>query len=178
MTIEEKRRKHAEYQRKRYHSMTPEQKKEFLERRKPIMKKYRENNKESINKHIREYYQENKDKKSASNKRYYDKYKDKKVTETNKKEIPVFSWNTKTKEFCVLGHHFEGTNSIEEFITYITNLNKENTNLKQVLNEIRDYVKRNNLWSSKKTENGYSYMKNECRELLEIIEKGLGEDNG
>ena len=80
MTIEEKRRKHAEYQRKRYHSMTPEQKKEFLERRKPIMKKYRENNKESINKHIREYYQEYKDKKSAINKKYYDAHKDTMIT--------------------------------------------------------------------------------------------------
>ena len=80
MTIEEKRRKHAEYQRKRYHSMSPEQKKEFLERRKPIMKKYRENNKESINKHIREYYQEYKDKKSAINKKYYDAHKDTMIT--------------------------------------------------------------------------------------------------
>lgn len=80
MTTEEKRKKHAEYQRKRYHSMTPEQKKEFLERRKPIMKKYRKNNKESINKHIREYYQEHKDKKSAINKRYYEKHRNKIVS--------------------------------------------------------------------------------------------------
>lgn len=80
MTIEEKRKKHAEYQRKRYHSMTAEQKKEFLEKRKPIMKKYRENHREDINRHIKEYYQKHKDKKSAINKKYYDAHKDTMIT--------------------------------------------------------------------------------------------------
>ena len=28
-------------------------------------------------------------------------------------EVPMFSWNTKTKEFYVLGHKFDGINSIE-----------------------------------------------------------------
>lgn len=86
MTIEEKRKKHAEYQRKRYHSMTEEQKKQFLERRKPIMKKYRENNKEKINKQIKEYYQEHKDKKQEINKRYYDSHKGSFTTITSLKK--------------------------------------------------------------------------------------------
>lgn len=86
MTPEEKRKKHAEYQRKRYHSMTPEQKKEFLEKRKLIMKKYREKNKDSINKHIKEYYQEHKEKKRKINKRYYDTHKDTRATLKSLKE--------------------------------------------------------------------------------------------
>lgn len=86
MTNEEKRKKHAEYQRKRYQSMTPDQKKEFLEKRKPIMKKYRENHKESINNHIKEYYQEHKDKKREINKRYRDNHKDKVITIKSLKE--------------------------------------------------------------------------------------------
>ena len=36
-------------------------------------------------------------------------------------EVPMFSWNTKTKEFYVLGHKFDGINSIEDFINYIHN---------------------------------------------------------
>ena len=48
----------------------------------------------------------------------------------NNEEIPLFRWNTKTKEFYVLGHKFDGVNSIEDFIDYITNLDKENKKLK------------------------------------------------
>ena len=48
----------------------------------------------------------------------------------NNEEIPVFSWNTKTKEFYILGHTFTGVNSIKDFIDYITNLDKENKKLK------------------------------------------------
>lgn len=47
----------------------------------------------------------------------------------------------------------------------------------QALLDIKEYIKENNLWSSKETENGYSYMKNECRELLDIINKALGGDS-
>ncbi len=36
--------------------------------------------------------------------------------------IPVFSWNTETKEFYVLGQKFDGVNSIEDFINYIAKL--------------------------------------------------------
>ena len=46
-------------------------------------------------------------------------------------EIPLFTFNTKTKEFSVLGHKFEGVNSIEDFINYIYNLDKENKQLKE-----------------------------------------------
>lgn len=49
----------------------------------------------------------------------------------NKEEIPVFRWNTKTKEFYVLEHKFDGVNSIEDFINYIHNLDKENKQLKE-----------------------------------------------
>lgn len=44
------------------------------------MKKYRENHREDINKHIKEYYQKHKDKKSAINKKYYGAHKDTMVT--------------------------------------------------------------------------------------------------
>lgn len=46
-------------------------------------------------------------------------------------EIPMFSWNTKTKEFYVLGHKFDGVNSIEDFINYIHNLDNKNKDLQQ-----------------------------------------------
>lgn len=48
-------------------------------------------------------------------------------------EVPMFSWNTKTKEFYVLGHKFDGVNSIEDFINYIHNLDKENKSLQSQL---------------------------------------------
>ena len=48
----------------------------------------------------------------------------------NKEEIPVFSWNTKTKEFYVLGHKFDGVNSIEDFVDFINDLQQENKKLK------------------------------------------------
>ena len=51
----------------------------------------------------------------------------------NKEEIPIFRWNTKTKEFYVLGHKFDGINSIEDFINYIHNLDKENKSLQSQL---------------------------------------------
>ena len=48
-------------------------------------------------------------------------------------ELPIFSWNTKTKEFYVLGHKFDGINNIEDFINYIHNLDKENKSLQSQL---------------------------------------------
>ena len=63
-------------------------------------------------------------------------------------ELPIFSWNTKTKEFYVLGHKFDGINSIEDFINYIHNLDKENKSLQsqlkekeEVIKEAREYIK-------------------------------------
>lgn len=53
----------------------------------------------------------------------------------SKEEIPVFAFNTKTNEFAVLGHKFEGVNSIEEFIQYITNLDKRVKKLEQINQE-------------------------------------------
>lgn len=58
----------------------------------------------------------------------------------NREEIPMFTFNTKTKEFSVLDHKFEGVNSIEDFINYIHNLDKENKQLKSVLSEVREYI--------------------------------------
>lgn len=55
-------------------------------------------------------------------------------------EIPMFTFNTKTKEFSVLEHKFEGVNSIEDFINYIHNLDKENKHLKSVLNEVKEII--------------------------------------
>ena len=48
-------------------------------------------------------------------------------------ELPIFSWNTKTKYFYVLGHKFDGINSIEDFINYIHNLDTENKSLQSQL---------------------------------------------
>lgn len=45
-------------------------------------------------------------------------------------EVSMFSWDTKTKEFWVLGHKFDGVNSIEDFVNYIYNLDNENRQLK------------------------------------------------
>lgn len=60
-------------------------------------------------------------------------------------ELPIFSWNTKTKEFYVLGHKFDGINSIEDFINYIHNLDKENKSLQSQLKAKEDnwnYIKK------------------------------------
>jgi hypothetical protein len=43
----------------------------------------------------------------------------------NDKEIPIFSWNTDKKEFYVLGHKFDGINSIKDFINFISNIQKK-----------------------------------------------------
>ena len=107
-------------------------------------------------------------------------------------ELPIFSWNTKTKEFYVLGHKFDGINSIEDFINYIHNLDKENKSLQsqlkskeEVIKEAREYVEKydvfkefyfplmkrdveNQIKSSIKYEFDTSIKKN----LLEILSKG------
>ena len=57
-------------------------------------------------------------------------------------EIPIFSWNTQTKEFYVLGHKFDGVNSIEDFINYIYNLDKENKQLKEQRQELRSWLEK------------------------------------
>lgn len=59
--------------------------------------------------------------------------------------------------------------SLVDFIDVLVNyINQLETNRDEVIK----YIKENNLWSSNKTQNGYSYMKNECRELLSILERG------
>ncbi len=45
-------------------------------------------------------------------------------------EILVFSLNTKTKEFFVLNNKFDGVNSVQDFIEFLNNLQKENKQLK------------------------------------------------
>lgn len=55
-------------------------------------------------------------------------------------EIPMFTFNTKTKEFSVLGHKFEGVNSIEDFINYIYNLGTENQQLKENVNKLETNI--------------------------------------
>ena len=56
-------------------------------------------------------------------------------------KLPIFSWNTKTKEFYVLGHKFDGINSIEDFINYIHNLDKENKSLQSQLKANQEVIK-------------------------------------
>lgn len=103
-------------------------------------------------------------------------------------EIPMFSWNTKTKEFFVLGHKFDGVNSIEDFINYINNLQTENQQLKiqvsareevanklqSTLEEIREYIKEH--ISYEKNVDGFEepYLGGyEISDLLQIIDKGM-----
>lgn len=87
-----------------------------------------------------------------------------------KEETPVFKWNTKTKEFYVLGHKFEGVNSIEDFVKFLTDLQQENSELKKKLSSVEEYIIKN--WD------GSSYTDNTLKnkiaeinitELLEIL---------
>ena len=63
--------RNAERMKKKYNSMTKEEKKQFLEHRKIIMKKYREEHREELNAKMREYNRLHSDKKRETNKRYY-----------------------------------------------------------------------------------------------------------
>lgn len=63
--------RNAERMKKKYNSMTKEEKKQFLEHRKIIMKKYREEHREELNAKMREYNRIHFDKKRETNKRYY-----------------------------------------------------------------------------------------------------------
>lgn len=47
-------------------------------------------------------------------------------------------------------------------------LKKCNKDLRKRINRAIKYIENNNLWTSKEA-SGYSYMKNECNELLEIL---------
>ena len=77
-------------------------------------------------------------------------------------ELPIFSWNTKTKEFYVLGHKFDGVNSIEDFINYIHNLDKENKQLKADLE-----MYENGVYFSSENDK----LQNEIDNLNHIIDK-------
>lgn len=63
--------RNAERMKKKYHNMTDEEKKQFLEHRKLIMKRYREKHREELNAKMREYNRVHSDKKRETNKRYY-----------------------------------------------------------------------------------------------------------
>ena len=101
-------------------------------------------------------------------------------------EIPMFTFNTKTKEFSVLGHKFEGVNSIEDFINYIHNLGKENKELKEkvnqlesTLNEIIDWKDKNGnryIYQDSLGEDWYFYDLDVFDELGEILDK-VGDSN-
>lgn len=98
-------------------------------------------------------------------------------------EVPMFSWNTKTKEFYVLGHKFDGINSIEDFINYIHNLDKENKSLQsqlkakeEVIKEIKNHCEIEINASNHYLENHKS-QKELCHKvahqrILEILSKG------
>lgn len=89
-------------------------------------------------------------------------------------EVPMFSWNTKTKEFYVLGHKFDGVNSIEDFINYIHNLDKENKSLQSQLKAkeetINKAIKHVSSLSSKGR--GCEIYADVKRDILEILSKG------
>ena len=48
---------------------------------------------------------------------------------------------------------------------------KNKIELENIRKEAIEYINKNNLWSSKEA-NGFSYMKNECDDLLNILNKG------
>lgn len=85
-------------------------------------------------------------------------------------EIPMFTFNTKTKEFSVLGHKIEGVNSIGDFINYIHNLGKENKELQQKVNQLEQANKslRGNIKAIAKTSNNRHL---EIKRLLKKLDK-------
>lgn len=78
--------RNAERMKKKYHNMTPEEKKQFLERRKIVMKKYREEHREELNAKMREYNRLHPDKKRKSNKKYYYGIRDKNCSFDNEND--------------------------------------------------------------------------------------------
>lgn len=46
--------------------------------------------------------------------------------------VPMFSWNTETKELYVFGAKMEGINSVEDFVLYFCKLQQENERLNKV----------------------------------------------
>ena len=104
-------------------------------------------------------------------------------------EIPMFSWNTKTKEFYVLGHKFDGVNSIEDFINYINNLEQEN---QQLEDKVKWYEKENThnqeiiiklqstLEEIRKFILSFDYYipEDDKNDLLQIIDKGVKSEKG
>lgn len=57
-------------------------------------------------------------------------------------EIPMFSIDTDTKEFYVLGEKINGINSIDDYINFIRNLQQENKNLKELVEYLRRSIER------------------------------------
>ena len=92
----------------------------------------------------------------------------------NNEEIPLFRWNTKTKEFYVLGHKFDGVNSIEDFIDYITNLDKENKKYKEIVDKANK--KLNNFiecCKAEKLESGSDYLHHQYWDMFERFNKQI-----
>ena len=56
-----------------------------------------------------------------------------------------------------------------DFTKYFAQKLKEK---QKIIDEAINYISSHNLWTSQITNNGYSYMKNNCCELLEILERG------
>ncbi len=78
--------RNAERMKKKYHDMTAEEKKQFLEHRKLIMKRYREKHREELNAKMREYNRLHSDKKRKSNKKYYYGIRDKNCSFDNEND--------------------------------------------------------------------------------------------
>lgn len=63
---------------------------------------------------------------------------------------------------------------IKKLVSYIEKLQQENTHLKSVLKEIREYIKNTNFWGLYE-----DIPMSEVKygdDILEIIDKGIGED--
>lgn len=109
-------------------------------------------------------------------------------------EIPVFSWNTKTKEFFVLNNKFDGVNSVQDFIEFLNNLQKENQQLKGSL-QMHEILLRANVEENQRLKEQYcertdcsgrignskkvEELEKENQKYKEVIEKAIEliEDN-
>ena len=87
-------------------------------------------------------------------------------------EIPMFTFNTKTKEFSVLGHKFEGVNSIEDFCNYIHNLDEENKQLKEKVEYLKNKIENKDNWCQLIADIGFDYDGyNQVNSLKSLIDE-------
>lgn len=91
-------------------------------------------------------------------------------------EILVFSLNTKTKEFFVLNNKFDGVNSVQDFIEFLNNLQKENKQLKGSL-ETHEILLKANAEENQKLKEKLQQKEDIINKAKENLQKHLNEKN-